>query len=179
MSPSPLVNRYAQAVFSMATEHGTQGRVVADLNAFESVLQESRELRECLLNPFIPGERKQAVIAALFVATFQPLTLNFLRMLIDKKRMPVLAEVTRRTSELLRQSQGILPVRLTSARMLTPGQTAAIRERLGRIFRRQVELDTTVNAELLGGIVIEADYRQIDGSCRGQLIAIQHALSNN
>ncbi len=179
MASSPLVNRYAQAVFDLAAEQTAQDRVVEELGALERLWRESRELRACLRDPFLPGARKQAVVGALFGQRLHPLTLDFLRLLIEKKRAPLLAEIARRTGELLRQRRGILPVRLTSARRLTPEQTAAIRARLARIFRRQVELETAVEAGLLGGIMIEAEYRLIDGSCRGQLDKIQSALALN
>ncbi len=176
---SPLVNRYAQAVFSLAMEQGLQGQVVDELNAFERLLQDNRGLRECLLNPFIPGERKQAVVAELFDAVFLPLTRNFLRLLITKRREPIMAGITRRVNDLLRQSRGILAVRLASAQKLTAEQAATIRDRLSLIFKRQVELETAQDAELLGGIVIQAGYRLIDGSIRGQLDNIQYELSRN
>jgi len=179
MPSSPLVNRYARALFSLAEEQALPDRVVDELNALERLLRDNRELRECLLNPFIPGERKQAVVAELFDAVFIPLTRNFLQLLIEKRREPILAEITRRINDLLRQSRGILPVRLTSAQTLTPGQITTIRDRLSRIFKRQVELETAQDAGLLGGIVIQAEYRLIDGSARGQLDNIQYELSRN
>ncbi len=179
MPSSPLVNRYAQAVFSLATEQGMQEQVADELNALERLLQDNRALRECLLNPFIPGERKQAVVAELFDAVFLPLTRNFLGLLIAKHREPILVEITRQVNDLLRQSQGILPMQLTSAQALTAGQTTTIRDRLSRIFNRRVELETAQDAGLLGGIVIQAEYHLIDGSARGQLDKIQYELSRN
>lgn len=179
MPSSQLVNRYAQAVFSLAVEQGLEGRVTEELDGLSRLLRDNRELRECLLNPFIRADRKQAVITDLFAALFHPLTLNFLRLAIEKRRERILPQVAERMNELLRNSRGILPVRLTSARPLTPAQEAALRDRLSRIFSREVEMKTAVDAALLGGIVIQAESRQMDGSCRGQLEKLRYELSKN
>jgi len=176
MASNMLVNRYAQAVFSLAEEHGLRDQLAAELNSLDHLLEKSRELRECLLNPFISGERKMAVIEELFARTFSPLTRDFLRLLIEKHREALLADITRRMNELLRESQGILSVHLTSARTLTPEQESTIRQRLARVFNLQVELETAVDASLLGGIMIQAQSRLIDGSCRGQLKKIRYEL---
>lgn len=176
MASNMLVNRYAQAVLSLAEEHDLQDRLTAELNSLDHLLEESRELRECLLNHFIAGERKMAIIEDLFARRFSPLTRDFLRLLIEKQREALLADITRRMNELLRERRGILPVHLTSARTLTPEQESRIRRRLSRFFNLQVELETAVDASLLGGIMIQAQSRLIDGSCRGQLNKIQYEL---
>jgi F-type H+-transporting ATPase subunit delta len=113
----------------------------------------------------------------LCAAIWHPLTINFLRLLIEKRRLPILAEIARRVNELLRESRGILAVKLTLALAPAPAQLAALRERLARIFERQVELETAVDPELLGGIVIQAADRLVDGSCRGQLDRIRTELA--
>lgn len=177
MAASLLVNRYAAAVFALAQEQNLQDRLAHELNSLSRLLEQNRELRACLLHPFIPGERKLAVIAELFAGVLAPLTRDFLALLIKKRRAALLADVTRQINALLRESRGILPVRLTSAQALGSGQTAAIRQRLGRIFKRQVELELAVDASLLGGIMIQAESRLIDGSCRGQLENMRYALA--
>ena len=179
MASTLLANRYAQAVFSLAAEHDMQSRITEELTGLNRLLEENRELRECLLNPFITGERKMAIITDLFATAFSPLTLDFLRLLVEKRREMILADITRRMNELLRKSLGILPVQLTSARPLTPDQEATVRRRLSEIFSRQVELETAVDASLLGGMVVQAESRLFDGSCRGQLAKIRYELSNN
>jgi len=179
MASNQLVNRYAQAVFSLAQEQGLQGQLTDELNGLDRLLEQNRELRECLQNPFIRGERKLAVIADLFTEVLSPLTRDFLRLLIEKRRGTLLADMTRRINALLRKSLGILPVHLTSAQALAPDQADMLRQRLARIFNRQVELDTAVDASLLGGIMIQAESRLIDGSCRGQLDNIRYELSLN
>ncbi|MBU4200953.1 MAG: ATP synthase F1 subunit delta [Verrucomicrobia bacterium] len=179
MASNQLVHRYAQAVFSLAQEHGLQDRLAEELNSLDRLLEQNRELRECLQNPFIPGERKLAVIADLFTQALSPLTRDFLRLLIEKRRVTLLADMTRRINALLRESLGILPVHLTSAQALNQEQEAAIRQRLARLFNRKVEMNTTVDASLLGGIMIQTESRLIDGSCRGQLDNIRYELSLN
>lgn len=179
MPASPLANRYAQAIYALAAEANAQERVADELAAVERLLRERRDLRDCILDPFLRAERKQAVVSELFGPVLLPLTLNFLRLLIDKRRAPILPEVARRVNELLRRSRGILAVRVTGAAPLTPVQTAVIRGRLSRIFKRQVEMETAEDPGLLGGIVIRAEFRLIDGSCRGQLENIRHELSRN
>lgn len=179
MASNQLVNRYAQAGFALAQAQGLQDQLTEELNSLDRLLEQNRELRECLQNPFIPGERKLAIIADLFDQVFSQLARDFLRLLIEKRRGTLLADVTRQINALLRESLGILPVRLTSAQALHPEQAAAIRQRLARIFNHQVELEMQVDAALLGGIMIQTESRLIDGSCRGQLDNIRYELSLN
>ncbi len=179
LAASPLANRYAQALFALAAEQGVQDQVAGELAAFQHLLREHRPLRDCLFHPCIPSERKQAVTTELLGAKLLPLTLGFLRLLIGKRRLAILAAAAARLDELIRRSRGILPMRLASALTLTPARTEAIRERLSAIFKRRVELALETDAGLLGGITLRAESRLIDGSARGRLEAIRRELTSN
>ncbi|NLB60332.1 MAG: ATP synthase F1 subunit delta [Lentisphaerae bacterium] len=179
MATNILAQRYAKAVFSMAAKHDQQQGIIAELNGFRRLLQQNPSLRAGLLYPFIPRARKIAVLDELGARGLSPLARDFLILLIAKRREHLLAEIIRLLNELLLSSQGLLAIRLNSARALTSQQQNTITRHLAQHFGQQVILQTGVDATLLGGITIQVGQRLIDGSCRGQLEKVRYELSRN
>ncbi len=179
MPPHLLSRQYAQAAFALAQEQGLQDKFLAELKYFQGLLSDHPELRLGLLHPLISASRKTAIIEDLFGRAGSRLTLDFLRLIIVKRRENILDDIIEQLNELLRQSQGVRQVRLVSARELSPAQVQAIRRRLMRIYGCSVELSSSVDNALLGGLTIQTQFSLLDGSCRGQLEKIRDELSKN
>ena len=103
---------------------------------------------------------------------------KFLAELAEKRRMTLLPEVGSLYETYKRESESQLLVKVTSAMALDATQIEQLKASLKRRFKREIELETQVDASLLGGVVIDAGSEVIDGSARGRLERLATALTN-
>jgi F-type H+-transporting ATPase subunit delta len=103
---------------------------------------------------------------------------QFLGALAEQRRLNLLPEVAALYEEYRRESESQLLVKVTSAMALDAGQTEQLKGSLARRFKREIELETMVDAALLGGVIIDTGSEVIDGSARGRLQRLSSALAS-
>lgn len=170
--------RYAQALFELALERGQAEDVRAALRAVRATLQGSRELRLLLLNPAVSGEKKKAVVGALWSARAgaQGLVARLVQMLAERHRAGVLERVEEVFSELWNAHRRVLSAELVSATTLDDAQLQGLRDALRRTTGRDVEFKAAVDARVLGGVRLTMDGRVYDGTLRARLQALRTRL---
>ena len=103
---------------------------------------------------------------------------QFLTEMAEQRRMALLPEVAELFEGYRRESEAQLLVKVTSAMALDAAQTEQLKASLKRRFKREIELETQVDASLLGGVVIDTGSEVIDGSARGRLTRLANALTH-
>ena len=102
---------------------------------------------------------------------------DFLGLLFDNRRLPLLPEIAGLYDELRLESERVVKARVTSASALPAAELESITAALKKRFGREVEVETAVDATLIGGAVIDAGDVVIDGSLRGKLDRLQTVLA--
>ena len=167
---------YAQALFEAALEQDELEETLENLKEFVNALHESEELREFYYGPQIPETQKRRAIDAL-TEEMSTSTRNFLKLLIDNDRSEILEDVVPRFEDLVKEHQGKVEVELTTAIELSDETLDQVKERLGDILHgREVELETNVNPNLVGGAIFRVGEKMIDGSVRGQLQSLRDKM---
>ena len=103
---------------------------------------------------------------------------QFLGELAEHRRMALLPEVAELFESYKREAESQLLVKVTSAMALDAAQTEQLKASLKRRFKREIELETQVDASLLAGVVIDTGSEVIDGSARGRLAKLASALAS-
>jgi F-type H+-transporting ATPase subunit delta len=103
---------------------------------------------------------------------------DFLGLLFDNRRLPLLPEIAGLYDELRLESERVVKARVTSASALPAAELESITAALKKRFGREVEVETAVDATLIGGAVIDAGDVVIDGSLRGKLDRLQTVLAS-
>jgi len=103
---------------------------------------------------------------------------SFLALLADNRRLALLPEIAGLFEELRTEAERVVKARVTSATALGEGELEGIRAALKKRFGREVEIETAVDASLIGGAVIDAGDVVIDGSLKGKLGRLQSALAS-
>jgi F-type H+-transporting ATPase subunit delta len=103
---------------------------------------------------------------------------QFLAELAEQRRMALLPEVAELFETLKRESESQLLVKVTSAMALDAAQSEQLKASLKRRFKREIELETSVDATLLAGAIIDTGTEVIDGSARGRLAQLAGALAH-
>ena len=159
---------YARSLFEVAEEHDKLDDVRDQIGQFADALGESRDLQTFFFSPyFSTEEKKQGLTSALEGA--DPVVENFLALLIENHRMPVLFRVRREFDQMWREVNKLLPVQITSAVELDKAVTQQIGDEIGRQTGRTVELTSTVDPDVLGGLVVRVGNSILDASIRTRL----------
>jgi F-type H+-transporting ATPase subunit delta len=119
---------------------------------------------------------KKTVLRAALANRVHPLFLNFLQVVIDKRRQGILSDISEQYFTLVDESQGRMHVQVTVAREATPEMQQDIVSRLSEIFGKTVVPHVQVDRRILGGIIVRHQDKVIDGSLRRRLLALRRRL---
>lgn len=172
-----IVQRYAQALHSLASETGALEAVDSDLQVLDELLSESPELAEQLANPRLTREVKERVLTQLLAGAEGSSLVQRVALLMTRKgRAGLLTELRPIYAEIAMAAAGRQVARVTSAQGLDEGTRQQLGERLGALTGNSITLEETVDASLLGGVTVQIGSKLIDGSLRGRLEKIQDTL---
>jgi F-type H+-transporting ATPase subunit delta len=169
---------YASALFDAAKEQGQLQQVRDELEDFAKTLQVVPELDAVLRNPQLDPRAKVGVLEDLLGDTNQ-LVRNFLLLVVEKGRAAEIAAMQREFEELWRREQRILNVELTTAFELSAEERRSIVEQIRSASGREVEASSSVDPNLIGGLVIQAGSMRVDASVRGRLERLRHELTSS
>ena len=175
-----VVDPYAQALISVARTHNQTEQFGEDVRSLFNLLQESEQLRNFLINPFIRPDDKKAVLGQVIGEGINPYMRNFLMLLIDRRRILLLEGICQQYLALLRQLNQTVLAEVISATELTEAQQQSVREKvIAMTNAREVELATKIDRDLIGGVIIKVGSQVIDASLRGQLRRLSLRLSTS
>ena len=159
---------YARSLFEVATEQDKLDLVREQLGEFAEALDDSHELQMFFFSPYFSTDEKQDGLRRT-VTEGDESFLNFLSLLLENHRMPVIFRVRREYDRLWREANQLLAVQITSAVELDPSVAERVGDEIGRQTGRTVELTSAVDPEILGGIVVRVGNSIIDASIRTRL----------
>jgi ATP synthase F1 delta subunit len=169
---------YARSLFEVAKERDRLDVVRDQIGQFADALAESRELQTFFFSPYFSTEEKEKGLDAT-VEGAEEIVRNFLALLIENHRMPALLRVRRELDRMWQEENRLLPVQVTSAVALDESVTTQIGEEIGRQTGRTVELTTTVDPEVLGGIVVRVGNSILDASIRTRLERLRKQVARS
>jgi F-type H+-transporting ATPase subunit delta len=173
-----ILERYAQALLSLAQDGNVVEQVGNDMSSIQSALKESPDLQEFLATPLVKLDDKKAVMNRILGDSVHPYTRNFIQVLVDRRRIMFLGGICKEFQALLRKLNQTVLAEVTSARELSDDQKNMLREKvLAMTGARQVDLETRIDPELIGGVIIRVGSQVIDASLRGQLRRISLRLN--
>ena len=166
---------YAEALLQAAREHGRVDGVREELGDFVAAVEASDDLRSFLRNPQVEPHVKRDALEAL-LGEADPLVRNTLLLLAEKGRIAEVEDVQRELERLIAIQERILELELTTAVALSDEEAAKVISQIEQTSGRKVEATTKVDPDLLGGIVIQAGSKRLDGSVRGRLEQLRQEL---
>ena len=178
MSVRTSANRYAKALFDVALqEKADLGKIAEDLSAVAELLANNSELRGASERVGVPDASRKGLMAAiadrLGVADQVKKLLGVLTQTRKLNLVPDLADAFR---ERLLAHQNIVRAEVTSAVALSPDQTRALADSLSKVTGKKVELQASVDPDLLGGVVARIGSTVYDGSVKTQLQRLRQEL---
>jgi ATP synthase F1 delta subunit len=159
---------YAEALFEVAKQKGKLNVIREQLGQVAEALDRNHELAVFFFSPYFSSAEKQDGIERA-IAGAEPELVNFLELLVEKHRMPVIFRIRRRFDELWAEENKRLEVTLTSAVELDPEVVERVGAEIERQTDRTVELHSRVDENVLGGLVLQVGNMVLDASIRNRL----------
>ena len=167
---------YAEALFDVAKEKGKLDAIRDELGQFVDALDGNRELQVFFFSPYFSSAEKVAGLKRA-VSDADAELLNFLELLIEKQRMPEIFRIRRQLDELWKQENRRIDVTVTSAVTLEPAVVEKVGEEIERQTGQKVDLSSRVDAEILGGIVLQVGNKVLDASIRSRLEKLRKSVA--
>ncbi len=172
----PVARRYGRALFTAAHDRGLLDSVAADLQAVTGFMRSTAGAALLLRSSPLGTEERQRIAHALFDGRVQPIVVELLDLLLEKKRFGLLDDVAEDFDERVRSEQGIVRVEVRSARALDEEIVRRLAGALERTTGKQVRLERRVDPRLIGGLRVRIGDRVIEHSVRRTLESMRQTM---
>src|SRR3954463_4783458 len=169
---------YARSLFEVASERGKLDAVREQLGQFADALDQSRELQVFFFSPYFSTVEKEDGLDRA-VTDADEIVVNFLKLLIENHRTPVIFRLRRAYEELWQEENKLLPVQITSAVELDRATVQQIGDRIAQQTGRKVDLSAHVDPEILGGMAVRVGNSILDASVRNRLEQLRKQVARS
>jgi len=171
-----LARPYAKAAFEYAID-AKQLVEWSEMLGFAAQVVTDEAMQTLLTSPHFTKQEQLEAMLKICSDKFSEQTTNFIKLLAQNGRLLALPEIEVLFNFLRSEFEKTVEAQVTSATELNEQQINQIKEKLAAKLGRQVETTVEVDADLLGGLIIQAEDLVIDGSVRGQLAKLSDTLN--
>lgn len=169
MSVSKIAIRYAKSLFELAKERAQVEEVNEDMKQFYNCCVQTKELAILLKSPIISGNKKIKILKSIFADIVNPLTMSIFEIIVRKKRESILKEIAEEFFSLYKKEKGIITTTIISSTKLSNELKSKIINVLTNETCSPIDLKENINADLIGGFIINLGDKQIDTSIASKL----------
>lgn len=167
---------YGNALFEAAKEKGKLDEVHDQLGEFADALADNREMQLFLFSPYFSSTEKTEGLAKAIADAESELT-NFLDLLVEKHRIPAIFRIRRQFDALWKKENKRLDVTVTSAVELDPEVVEGIGKRIEEQTGQTIALQSRVDENVLGGVVLQVGNVVLDASIRNRLEKLRKTVA--
>lgn len=180
MSVTRIASRYAKSLLDLAQEQGKVDKILEEVKVFKKAA-EQRDLQLLLRSPIVKSDKKQAILKAIFGGKFDELTMTFLDVVTRKGREQYLGAIADQYIAQHKAMNNISTVKVTTATPLEPTSLSIIKAQLmgSDSTNDNIEIETAVDPDIIGGFVIEFDDKLYDASVAHKLELLRKEFSGN
>lgn len=172
-----LASKYATAIFEIAKEEDNLDGYGKDLGIVHDDVFAIPEAVKFFQNPLVPAQSKKDLLTRAVGKEVSATVMNFLMLLVDKKRIGVFNEIHDIFTSLKNKEQGVLIADVTTAFPLTKKQQDALVKKLTTLTERKIQIRPHKDTSIIGGIILKIGDKRIDGSAAGRLRALKNTLT--
>jgi len=169
---------YARSLFEAAQDAGNLDEVREQVGQVAEAISDDRDLQVFFFSPYLTSEDKKEGLRKA-ISDAEPIVRNFLELLVENQRMPELFRIRRELDRLWEQEHKLLPVQITSAVELDDEVKAQIIDRIAQQTGRTVESSSSVDPDILGGLVVRVGNTVLDASIRHRLEQLRKQVARS
>ncbi len=170
MIEKSLVEGYAKALFEVAVEKGDTGDIEKDLDGIKKLLGKNKKFRDILYHPsIIKSDKKDLIDKVIVPECSSKWVKNLLFLLVDKRRERMLDNLPDVFKGVAGKIRGVIPVKIQTAIALNEERLGKLKKNLEKLTKKKVEIETEINKDIIGGMIIRIENKIIDGSITNHL----------
>ena len=173
-----VATTYGQAMYDLARDEGKSQQILAELSALDQSLSNEPGFIQLLSAPNIPKEERVRILDDSFRGKIDLYVLNFLKLLTEKGYIRHFSGCCKVYRQQYNKDNGIVPVTAYTAVPLSDELRSKLTAKLSTVTGKTIELDCRIDPETLGGVRLDFDGRQVDGTVRRRLEDIRSILKN-
>ena len=171
-----IAKEYGAALFMLAKESGNVDAVARSLSLAETMFEAHPDYRVLLSLPNVAREERVALIDKAFASSIEETVLSFLKLMCEEGYMLSFAAAKAEFDALLDNDRRVSHASVVSAVPLTDEQRRALITKLQALSGRTVAAEYTVDAGLIGGMIVELDGKVYDNSLKRQVSRIKEVI---
>jgi F-type H+-transporting ATPase subunit delta len=171
-----IAQRYSEALFGLAKDGNLVEPVTNELDRFVDMLARNSDLADFYNSPVVDRDEKIKLLVSVLDGRLHELTLNFIVLLVRKRRENIVTIVARQMHQLLDRQAGRAVAAIATPLPLEHSQLQELAQRLGAVYDATVIPETKISPELLGGLVVQVGDRYVDASVSGKLEELRRHL---
>lgn len=179
MNESKITVRYAKALIELAKENNASEQMKNDMELLHQCIQELPEMQYVISSPVIKVSEKVSLFAETFKSAFSPTTQTFIKLVIERRREEYLQGIARHFLYLLKADSGIKVAEVVTAIPLDEKLRKSILQFIRNKFHVSVELQESIDEQLIGGFILRIADQQVDASISTKLSKIKSTLTNS
>lgn len=174
-----LSERYAKALFTLGNKQNKLQEWLDDLSSLNDFINENDKLYDYFTSPIPSAEKQEETFRKLFKSYLTTEPLNFLLILLQKRRFKELNGIMKSFKKMVFDKLGLLQGLITTPTPLNESSKDALINEWGKILNKKIVLDESIDPTLIGGGILSFENRRIDFSLKGKLQKLQNNLSRN
>ncbi|MCB1369179.1 MAG: F0F1 ATP synthase subunit delta [Rhodobacteraceae bacterium] len=174
---SGIATRYATAVFELAKQDGKIADLEKDIGLLATALADSEDFRNLISSPVYSREDMGSAIAKIAAkAGLGSIVSNTLGLMAQNRRLFVLPSLIAAIRSLIAIEKGEVTADVISAKKLTKAQETKLAAELKKAVGKDVNINSTVDEAIIGGLVVKVGSRMIDSSIASKLSKLQNVM---
>lgn len=170
MNVQIIAKRYADALFTESGGVKNSKKLWDELHELAILVQTNRDFKNLIKSPVILDSEKEAVFRALKDSgKISEILFNFIRLLIDKKRLSIISDIDSEIHKLVLNEAGEVEALAVFASKPESADKKELESKLSNLTGKKVLLKDSVDASVIGGVKVRMGSILYDATVKGQL----------
>ncbi|MCF6149131.1 MAG: ATP synthase F1 subunit delta [Candidatus Kuenenia sp.] len=167
---------FVNALLETAVDKGILDQVENDLGLVSAAIVEYEDLKKMFMHPSITHKEKKDTIKTVFGESVSGLMLNFLYLLVDRRREQILELIPDVYGQVVDEKKGVIRAKVQSTIPIVGERLESLKDSLKKLTGKIVEVEVVENPQILGGLIVEVGNKMIDGSVVNRLRNLRSKL---
>ena len=173
-----IARMYGGSLYDLAAEKGLETRILGELDEVAALLKANPDYLHLLSTPSIPKKERCGLLDEALRDKVHLYVLNFLKILCEKGTLRELPGCARAYRVRYNEAHGILEATATTAVAMTEAQEKSLHEKLEKLTGKTIDLKTKVDAKVLGGIRLDIEGTELDGTVQNRLATLRKDIAS-